>query len=655
MKRLVVGCWLLAVGGWGMSALAGTFPYVDPLTERYSLGAAEVSSFTTPVTANGTKMQATEHVAVIETEVADFCASDDENWAAGVSAVLPAQAVLSMKLENGTPVWMGYTGDDSWVSLAGRAAQEGAWSTKIEIDYSVSPHLVRYSVKAAGESAYTVLTSNDQDWLVLNGTEAKAGDVKLYGCGEINSLTGLCGTRPLEAQVTASESYDMNYGNLKVDASVSDVWGAETFDVVLKDANGQQLASRTAAVASGRLVADFSDVAVPGGTYSYSVVLSGAGQQGVEAKGRTDVELFANVNWFGFQNGALDKASRDANADIVSDVLVQKTDATAEGKILPTTHASDGATVTTVSRLVVNGIYTWPELTQVAAAGQFAIAPCRLDNSDDPSVLKDRAWAYRAGSGAWTTISAANVPTANGSYDVKVVFDFAAKKGNCWIKLSTEGDAAYRRIVTDFALTDTKVSNAAIIGGGISELNASFKTTAPVEVLPTGNTIVIDKNAEVRLENLMVGTVYAVQGASGRAHLRWTDAKGADAKWAKVQNGQLKAVDGAPANGMDSFKSHVLGLDPEDAQSKPFLAAEQNAEPDKLVLKLPKVRQRDPSQTGVAVTYRLVTSGDPSFATGTVDKEVTDVPAGEGPTFTTELPTSGGKVRYYRVEIELGK
>ena len=653
MRKLVVGGWCLVVGGW---CLAGTFPYAGSLTERYSLGATEVSSFDNPVTATGSKMQETEHVAVIETSVADFCASDDAKWATGVAAVQSAQAALSMKLENGVPVWMGYTAN-GWVPLTGKTAVEGEWGTKVEIDYSVTPHLVRYSVKAAGEPAYTVLGNNNQDWLPLGGSAAKAGDVKLYRFGEVSGLTGRCATRPIEAKVAASESYDMSYANLKVDASVSEAWGAESFDVVLKNANGETVATKTATVASGRFVADFSDVAVPGGAYSYSVVLSGIGQQGVVGKGRTDVELFANVGWFGFADGAPVKATKDANADVVSAALVQKPGASAEGKVLPATHAPDGAIVTTVTRLEVKGVYTWPELTQVAAVSQFALAPCRPDNSDDPSVLKERTWAYRVGSGAWTTSSAANVPTANGSYDVKVVFDYAAKTGNCWIKLSTEGDAAYRRIVTDFALTDTKVSNAAIIGGGISELNASFKTTAPVEVLPTGNTIVIDKNAEVRLENLAAGTAYAVQGASGKAHLCWADAKGdsGTVRWAKVVDGKIVAHDGAPANGVDSFESHVLGLDPEDAQSRPLIAAEQNAEPDTLVLKLPKVRQRDQSETGVAVRYCLVTSDDTSFATETTAQEVTNVLAGEGPTFTADLPSSGGKVRYYRVKIVMEK
>ena len=156
-------------------------------------------------------------------------------------------------------------------------------------------------------------------------------------------------------------------------------------------------------------------------------------------------------------------------------------------------------------------------------------------------MLKDRAWAYRVGSGAWTAVT--GVPTANGSYDVRVVFDYKAKTGNCWIKTSAEGDASYHLIVSNFALTTATLNNAAVVGGGISEMNASYRTTAPAEVLPQGNAIVIDRNAEVRLENLTAGTSYAVQG----------------------------------------------------------------------------------------------------------------VPAGKSPTFTTELPTGDGKVRYYRVEIELEK
>lgn len=605
MKRLVVGCWFLVVGGWGMSALAGTFPYVDPLTERYSLGAAEVSSFTTPVTARGDKMQANEHVAVIETAVAGFCASGAKSWETGIAALQSAQAVLSMKLENGTPVWMGYTGDNSWVRLAGKEAREGEWSTKIEIDYSVSPHRVRYSVKAAGESAYTVLTNNGRDWLVLNGTETKAGDVKFYGCGEINSLTGLCGTRPLEAQVTASESYDMNYGNLKIDANVSGVWGAETFEVVLKDASGVEKARRSAAVSSGRLVADFSDVAVAGGTYSYSVVLSGSGQSGVEAKGKTDVALFANVDWFGFKEGGLVNASADANADIVSDVLVQKTGATAEGKVLPATHASDGATVTTVTRLVVNGVYAWQELSAASASGQFAIAPCRLDNSDDPSVLKDRAWAYRVGSGAWTAVT--GVPTANGSYDVKVVFDYKAKTGNCWIKTSAEGDASYRPVASNFALTDATLNNAALLGAGVSAMNASFRTTEPVEVVPTGNTIVVDKNTEVRMENLNAGTSYTVQGASGKAHLRWTDAAN---RYATKSGNTLTAHEGVPANGLSSFASHVLGLDPAKALDKPaaVVKADGHQSADGIMVHVPNVV--NVPDTGVEVVHQLQKSTD---------------------------------------------
>ena len=565
MKKLISGGWWLAIA---LCAEAGTFPYTESLTERYALGKTDLSPFDAPKTATGSKMQSNEHVVVVETEVAYFSVARENSWAQGVAAISPVQAALSMKQEGTAPIWMGCTGGDTWVPLTGKTAEEGEWGTKIEVDYSVLPHLVRYSVKAQGESAYTILKNNNLEWLPLCGLDAKVGDVGLYGDGMVNGLTGRCGTRPIEARVATSESYGMNYENLKVDASMSEAWGVENLTVVLKDANGQQIASKSATVAGERFVADFSDVAVPGGTYSYNVVLSGIGQE-VDAKVGKDVELFSNVDWFGFLDGALVKATKDANLDVISGELIQKTGADAEGNVFPATHASDGALVTTVTRLTVNGVYKWAELSATASTSQFALAPCRLDNGDNPPVVGERAWAYRVGSGAWTAVEVAGVPTANGSYDVKVVFDYVAKKGNCWIKLSTEGDAAYRKIVTDFALTDTKVNNAAIIGGGISALNAFFKTTAPAEVLPTGNTIVIDKNAEVRLENLTAGTAYAVQGASGKAHLRWKDAKGGDAKWAKVENEQLKAVAGVPANGLESFDSYALGLDPTKELAKP--------------------------------------------------------------------------------------
>ena len=580
MRKLLFGS--CVVGGW-MLAGAGTFPYADSLTERYSLGETEVESMDEPVAATGSKMQSNEHVAVIETEVAEFCASTAGRWAQDVAAIASAQASLSMKKEDDVCVWMGCTGGGTWVPLTGKTAAEGAWQTKIEIDYSVSPRLVRYSVRLPGESTYTVLTNDNREWLALSGSAAKAGDVKLYGCGTVNGLTGRCGVRPIEAQIAASESYDMNYGHLKVSASVSEVWGAETFDVVLKNASGAEIGRRTAPVADGQIVADFSSVATPGESYSYSVVIAGIGQQGVEVKGKTDVDLFSDVDWFGFDGVALDKATKDANADIAAGAVVQKADATAEGKVLPMTHAPDGATVTTVAQLVVNGIYTWQELSQSAAVAQFALAPCRLDNSDDPSVLKNRAWAYRVGSGAWTPVSAGTVPTANGAYDVKVVFDYAAKTGNCWIKMASEADTAYRLIVSNFVLTDTKVNNAALLGGGISALDASFRTTAPTEVLPTGDEIVIERNAEVRLENLTEETAYTVTDSSGkgRGRLRWRDSKNgaATTKWAKIENGKLSVRKGAPANGLDSFHSYALGLDPEDASAKPVAVLKTDAEP----------------------------------------------------------------------------
>ena len=568
MKRILIcGCWLTV----GFCVSAGTFPYTDVLTERYHLGETEVGSFSNPTTAVGEKMQDNEHIAVIETTVKGLIAFDDENWDKAVSSIGSSQAALSMKTDGTGCCWMGRvngSGGGVWLKLIGEQAVAGDWMIRFQIDYSVSPHLVRYFVKKCGEPEYTMLVAegagNDDGWLPLAGANEKVGEVRVYGCGTVAGLSGKCGIRPIEARVESSESFGMNYDNLKVSAEVSGQWGVEGLHVVIKDENNVVRSEKSVPVVDGRAIADFSE-AEPGHTYSYAITLVGLGQF-VETGNKNFVDLFADVDWFCFGDGTFENAT-GSNIVIADAEFGQGPDEARAGKIIPRTAASDGSLVTTVSRLNVNGVYQWAELPAFTE-GQFSVLLARKAGVD-VSVLGERAWAYKVGTSAWMPVEVEGVPTANGSYDVKVVFDYAAKKGNCWIKTASEDDSAYRLIVGDFALTDTKVNNAAIIGGGISALNASFKTTAPTEVLPSGNTIVIDKNAEVRLENLTAGTAYAVQGASGKAHLRWKDAKGGDAKWAKVENGQLKAVAGTPANGLESFDSYALGLDPTDELDRP--------------------------------------------------------------------------------------
>jgi len=116
-----------------------------------------------------------------------------------------------------------------------------------------------------------------------------------------------------------------------------------------------------------------------------------------------------------------------------------------------------------------------------------------------------------------------------------------------------------------------------------------------------------------------------------------------------MEGGVLTVKKGAPQNGVDSFASHILGLDPENAQAKPFAAGEQNADSDKLTLSIPNVRQRSAAETGVDVTYRLVESTDASFST----KSTTATSVNET-TFSADLPKNGS-VKYYRIEIELAK
>jgi len=623
----------------GLETLAGTFPYAQNMTTRYQAGATEVASFDSPVdipaVAGG--MQANEDVAVFESGIIDFCASDAENWATGVAAVGTAQASLSMKVVDSSCVWMGYVGGtgDSWVALTGPTAEEGEWLVKVEIDYT-NGKSVRYSVKRPADASYTALTSGGASWLPLGGNATRISSVKLYGCGSVASLLGKCAARPIEGTVTSGESYSMNYGNLKVSAQVADVWGAEGVRVTLKDGNGKTLKTVDGTISGDAITADFSDVATPGASYTYDVVLTGRGQS-VTSKSGASVDLFGNIDWFGFSNGAFVKSSAQnitagASSFAANDAVV--------GTVTPSVASSENALTTVDSRLVIDGAYAWSALP-ADGTPQFALALARTDAGT-------RAWAYRIGSGAWTAIDSA-FTTDNGTYDVRLVLGYAAtpRTAACLIKLASASD--YTTLVSGLALSAAKLNRVAVRSGDFAALAASYATTnaAPAAVDESKSEIALSANTELDLSTATQTKAYTVSKPAGKSYrLAWKDGQGA---YATMEGGVLTVKKGAPQNGVDSFASHILGLDPENAQAKPFAAGEQNADSDKLTLSIPNVRQRSAAETGVDVTYRLVESTDASFST----KSTTATSVNET-TFSADLPKNGS-VKYYRIEIELAK
>lgn len=635
MKQIVLG----SVAFLGFAVFAGTFPYAQTLTTRYEAGETEVSSFENPITipsVNG-GMQANEDIAVFESLVSDFAASDDENWAVGIAAVGIPQASLAMRVVNGALVWMGYVGDidEPWRELTGVAAEEGAWQVKVEIDYTTARR-VRYSVKRPDSAEYTVLRAGADEWLPLGGEKALVSSVELYGNGAVEVFVGKCAARPIEGAVRAHESFSMAYDNFKVAAEVSDVWGATCVNVTLKDANGTEVKTVEGVIADDMITADFTGFATPGGSYSYDIVLTGKGQSVPVTSGAV-VDLFANIDWFGFANGAFVKSSA---AGITAGETSFAANGSSLGTVTPSVASSESTETTVETRLVIDGVYGWSELPAADDAVQFAILLARDGNGQ-------RKWVSRTGSGAWTAIDS-DFTTDNGSYDVKLAFDYreGQRTATCFIRKAADVD--YTMLLENIPLTAVKLNSVAVRSGDFAGLAASYKTTGavPTALDETKSEIALAANTELDLSTVTEAKAYTVSSPQGKSYrLAWKDAANV---YAKMEGGVLTVKKGVPANGMESFTSYVLGLNPDTATDKPYLKSEEGASSGKVTLSFNGIEPKAPEVTGLSIKYVVESAGDLTFAGATKTE-------GDTPSITVELPAPSADesaVRYYRPRFE---
>ena len=643
--KLTVGAFsLLFAAG---AAMAGAdFPYADSLVTRYSLPTeTQISSFdaATPVPQVGDGMLASEHVAVITAEVANFTASDPDDWAEciGSDSLAGLQASLSMTYnEKDELSWMGYT-KNGWVPLtgAGVTPSEGAWSVKIEIDYSVPTKAVRYSVKASGASNYTVLKADSCEWLQLGGNVAKVNDIGLLGYGTVSSVSGDCAARPFEGEVTTTESFNMQYEKLKVNVSVTGAWGDTAKVTLKKDGVPVENAVVYGAVKDGacNFDADFTGKTVVGEDYTYDVEFLKGGQSGtpIGSSETKSVKLYSEINWFGFDGSTFVNAETTGIAINGTTGTFASEDDEIVGNINPEKDSDDGAQTTVETEVIVAGVSPIGDLPK-ADGQQFAVS-LATDNGV-------RKWAYRVGSDDWEP-SDATVATENGTYEVKVTFDYrdGIQTGTCWVK-PEGGD--YVALVTDFTLgTATKLAGTSVLGGDVGRMNASFKTVSPAPVVPKNGKIEMNgSNVKVDLAQATAGE-YTVDKKSASGYLSWKDA---DGKYAKVVGDNLViAADTAKKNGMDSYESYLLDLDPEDETSKPIVKQVQNDDASKITFELPGLSPKPESVTGVAVSYDLLELATPKAETGV------STPFTDGNTVTVDLPSSG--VMYYKVNIKTTK
>ena len=98
-------------------------------------------------------------------------------------------------------------------------------------------------------------------------------------------------------------------------------------------------------------------------------------------------------------------------------------------------------------------------------------------------------------------------------------------------------------------------------------------------------------------------------------HIRWVDEKIDDAtrKFAKMDaQGMLTVKTGMPANGLESFNSYALGLDPTKALDKPaaVVKSDGHQSADGITVHVPNVMPSKLPDAGVEVVHQLQKSTD---------------------------------------------
>ena len=195
------------------------------------------------------------------------------------------------------------------------------------------------------------------------------------------------------------------------------------------------------------------------------------------------------------------------------------------------------------------------------------------------------------------------------------------------IRLELPGLAKGRSFTYELKLTG-RYSGADLVcekGGGTVVLP---EKVAEATVGDDGK-IALSANAELDLStsSLADGAVCTVQNPPGKKfHLRWKDATGS---YATKSGDALTVHTGTPANGLKSFASHVLGLDPTNPLAKPAAVVKHGGlqSASGVTVHVPNVTAANLPDSGVEVIHRLQRSDDKG-----ANWSDTDVSAGPGET-----------------------
>ena len=407
----------------------------------------------------------------------------------------------------------------------------------------------------------------------------------------------------ITAAVTTTERIGLAYNQLSVSVTVSNPSGVAAVKVILKDGAGSTVGTPQLAMLSGdSATVGFTEL-TPGATYSYDVLLSDGVTDAAPTGWKTvQVNLFSDVTWFGFEAGAFQWATPNENVEVKDLMYASKDDSL--GILEPTKAPVEGKETSMSTRVEVKGAYAWSDLPSGEGA-QFAIGLV-LKEDEAADIPENRVWACKVGSGNWIALTSSDAPVTNGTYDIRTVLDYRAgqKVVSCMLLAGADSYS----LLSNEPLTADQMRRVGVVGGGVISQSVNYlHMTMPTEVLPTGTQIELASSGEVDLAKLTEDASYTVTD-HGYA-LCWKDTAN---RYATKSGNTLTLHTGTPANGLESFASHALGLDPTEKLAKPAAVVKAGGMQSAtgVTVHVPNVVKENLPDAGVTVVHRLQRSTD---------------------------------------------
>ena len=639
MKRLS----FLLAAGCASAVLASSersvFPYGVEWTVR--------NQTTQPVVVSGSDVKAldesagampnTDDIARTVVEVDDMEAELSETWAAKSAQYADQLAGLVIRELDGRCVWSSLSGGE-WVSLSGVDAEPGSWTVRVDLDYSLGDDgvKVRYSVKRKDESEFHDLRSDGgETWLPCGQDSGRVGGVTLGGYGAVASAREESGARQGYADVEdVFADIKMDYSGLSVDVNLNGSWGYDKIVVAVTDEKGQVAEVEEPLTAgAGHYRIDISSVVEAGKTYDYEAKLisrdGATGWADVPLKA-DEVKLFAEADWFGFNAGTAQNATLESTLTYDgATAQLRPTDPLVKGGIDPDREEPRESLTTVDAKIYVSGIVPeWDLSDYDVSAVQGALVLALREK-------EGRNWmVWSPDDASWVPVSASGrYPSYLADYDVKIEVDgrsnaravrYSIKK----VSGSTV-DSSYA-VLKDargrewFGLPASfeRMNRVALLGAtGLKNLTARYKTTAPLSDVVVDETAKkVSVTASTQLDLAKTGMrpnqAYELAMPEGKKfHVRWTDAKngtGETTRHAVAAGNVIEVREGAPANGLESFDSHALGLDPADELAKPAAVVKAGGMQSEtgVTVHVPNVVKENLPDAGVEVLFQRQKSTD---------------------------------------------